>query len=113
MEGNDMSTEDRKSEIGKGSAEAGHSGASNAAGQVSRRDFLRLGALAGTGALFGRFTQSTGDNAASFDIEKGVLEEATIADLQAAMESGQLTAVELTLRYLACIERIDKHGPGL
>src|SRR2546427_13279845 len=41
------------------------------------------------------------------------LEEATIADLQRRMASGQDTARSLVEKYLARIEAIDRHGPSL
>ena len=41
------------------------------------------------------------------------LEEATIADLQRRMESGQDTARSLVDKYLARIEAVDRHGPEL
>ncbi len=41
------------------------------------------------------------------------LEEVTIADLQAAMDSGQLTARRLVELYLERIEDIDKQGPKI
>ncbi len=41
------------------------------------------------------------------------LEEATIADLQAAMSSGRLTARRLTEMYLERIEALDRSGPAL
>lgn len=39
--------------------------------------------------------------------------EATIAELQARMAAGSLTAVELVRRYKARIEALDRNGPGL
>jgi amidase len=42
-----------------------------------------------------------------------VLQEATIADLAAAMAGGSLTAVTLTERYLDRIQRVDRRGPVL
>lgn len=42
-----------------------------------------------------------------------VLQEATIADLAAAMAGGRLTAVALAERYLDRIERLDRGGPTL
>ncbi|MEE8522303.1 MAG: amidase family protein [Thermoanaerobaculia bacterium] len=42
-----------------------------------------------------------------------VLEEATIADIHAAMEAGRLTARRLVESYLARIEACDKRGPSL
>jgi amidase len=41
------------------------------------------------------------------------LEEATIADLQTRMESGQDTARSLVEKYLARIEAVDRQGPAL
>ncbi|HLX59423.1 MAG TPA: amidase [Ktedonobacteraceae bacterium] len=41
------------------------------------------------------------------------LEEATIAQLQAAMNAGQFTAERLVELYLERIEAIDRHGPTL
>jgi amidase len=42
-----------------------------------------------------------------------VLQEATIADLAAAMSDGRLTAAALTGRYLDRIGRLDRTGPAL
>jgi amidase len=42
-----------------------------------------------------------------------VLQEATIAELAAAMAEGRLTSVALTERYLDRIERLDRRGPAL
>jgi amidase len=50
----------------------------------------------------------TGEAPAVFD-----LEEKTIADLQAAMENGSLTARSLAGMYLKRIEEIDRNGPTL
>jgi len=41
------------------------------------------------------------------------LNEATVAQLQAMMRSGELTSVELTRFYLRRIERLDQRGPGV
>jgi Asp-tRNA(Asn)/Glu-tRNA(Gln) amidotransferase A subunit family amidase len=41
------------------------------------------------------------------------VEEATIAQIHLAMESGELTALDLVDRYLARIEAYDKRGPAL
>ena len=80
---------------------------------VGRRGFLQLGALAGAGAAFagtagsGRAAQRDPDRApADFN-------EATIAQLQAAMASGKVSAVELTRFYLRRIEALDEQGPRL
>jgi len=42
-----------------------------------------------------------------------VLEEATIAEIHAAMEAGDLTARQLVEMYLERIEAYDKRGPAL
>ncbi len=41
------------------------------------------------------------------------VEEATIADLQAAMEAGRITAQRLVELYLARIEALDRQGPDI
>ncbi len=41
------------------------------------------------------------------------LEEATIASLQERMQKGQDTARSIAEKYLARIDAIDRHGPGL
>jgi amidase len=41
------------------------------------------------------------------------LDEVTIGELQAGMMSGKYTARSITEKYLARIEEIDKHGPGI
>lgn len=41
------------------------------------------------------------------------IEEATIVQLQAALTSGQWTAVDLVHKYLARIQQIDKSGPSV
>ncbi|HYW24451.1 MAG TPA: amidase [Terriglobales bacterium] len=48
------------------------------------------------------------------EIAEGLaLQEATVADLAAAMTDGRLTAVALAERYLDRIERLDRRGPSL
>ena len=43
----------------------------------------------------------------------GRIEEATISQLQAALESGQLTAERLAELYIERIDALDRHGPRL
>ena len=66
---------------------------------MDRRDFLSTGLLAGAGALLGAkvYGQRAMRN----------FEEATVAELQAAMQRGQLTSESLTKWYLARIRMID------
>src|SRR6516225_7467153 len=48
------------------------------------------------------------------EIAEGLpLLEAGVAELQAAMAAGRLTAEALVDRYLDRIERLDRRGPGL
>src|SRR5437773_956611 len=61
--------------------------------------------LAGAGMVSSALQTAS---ARSFD-----LEEATIADLQRRMESGQDTARSLVEKYLARIDAIDRQGPAL
>ena len=79
-------------------------------GEVSRRTFLQWGALAAAGSSLAGIPASTalakGLRSPSLD-----LEEVTIAELQAAMASGQITARQLAEMYLDRIQAIDKHGP--
>ena len=51
--------------------------------------------------------------AARSDAARFRLEEATIASIHEAMESGELTARQLVERYLERIEAYDKKGPAL
>jgi amidase len=84
------------------------------AGDVSRRAFLRLGALAGAGASVGGLWKTPAEAAAAAAaaaVAPSDLEEATIAELQAAMQSGDLSAVELVDFYIRRIETLDQRGP--
>jgi amidase len=85
---------------------------------VSRRDLLRGGAAAavaaaaggGTGWASGSASSGTG---AAVALPAFELEEATLADLQAAMNSGHHTAISLVEAYLTRIEAVDRAGPTL
>ncbi len=68
---------------------------------IDRREFLQKSALAGTTVIIG--TSMVSGHAADLN-----LEEATVAGLQASMESGQTTARKITEGYLARIADIDK-----
>ncbi len=80
----------------------------------SRRDFLRLGAVAGAGVpLAGLIGESA---VKALDLprlsDKAVqIEEATIAGLQAAMTRGGLSSQDLVNMYLERISAIDESGP--
>ncbi len=86
---------------------------------VPRRDFLKWSALAGTGAsiagslaapaIVRAENRDQGDVPTEFN-------EATVAQLQAAMASREISSAELTRFYLARIQALDKDdqdGPGV
>ncbi len=78
---------------------------------VDRRDFLRAsaaGALAAATSVWEPLPEAAAGPTAPFD-----LEEATLADLQARMETGALTARALVERYLQRIASLDRQGPAL
>src|SRR5687768_13962926 len=79
---------------------------------ISRRALLRTGALVAAAASLGGFGRRSAARAADPSVALSV-EEATIADLQAAMASGRLTAVDLVDVYVSRIQAIDWNGPKL
>ena len=79
--------------------------------EYNRREFLRLGALAGAGALMPNSGNVSVKRAAVAPPSR--IEEMTIAEMQAAMAAGRLTALALVNQYLGRIEAIDSHGPEL
>ena len=83
---------------------------------LSRRALIQLGAVAGAGASLGGTALQGSPARASVARRNGPheeLEEATIAELQQLMESGELSAVDLVDMYLDRIESIDVEGPAL
>ncbi|HVS60571.1 MAG TPA: amidase family protein, partial [Gemmatimonadaceae bacterium] len=89
---------------------------------MDRRDFVRLGALAGTLALRGRppgaeslavETASAQARENGLSIAPFALDEATLADLQSAMASGRMTPHSITQQYLDRIHALDRTGPTL
>jgi amidase len=79
---------------------------------LNRRKFMQLTALAGAGASLAAATTAQAAQPAPTSAPKR-FNEATIADLQAAMASKRLSSVELTTFYLNRILAIDQRGPGL
>jgi amidase len=79
----------------------------------NRRDFLRIGAAAGAGATLASAPEVVHGAQVQTEAAPATFNEATIAQLQAAMASRQLTAVELTTFYLNRIQAIDERGPHL
>src|SRR3954449_11019857 len=88
---------------------------------MDRRDFVRLGAIAGAAVVGGRpaLGQSLQASVAApdakrrFDIPPFELEETTIADLEGAMAAGRMTARSITQAYLDRIAELDRKGPTL
>ena len=89
---------------------------------MDRRDFVRLGAVAGTLALRGKPLPAESIAAGPaearlrenrFSIAPFALDEATLADLQSAMASGRMTAHSVTQQYLDRIHALDRTGPML
>ena len=79
---------------------------------IDRRTFLQLGAAAGAGASLLGWATKAGAEAADAarealqgDIE---VEEHTIAEMQAKMESGELTSRRLVHNYLRRIQHVDE-----
>lgn len=89
---------------------------------MDRRDFVRLGAIAGAVAIRGKPLSGQalmGESVYAppaprrFAIPPFELEETTIADLQAGMQSGKFTARSITQLYLDRIAELDRKGPTL
>ena len=79
---------------------------------MSRRRFLRGGAAAAATASLASLPVTSRAEAQGFlDSRSDDLLEVTIAELQARMAAGTLTALELVKHYKARIEAIDRHGP--
>ena len=90
-------------------------GEAKTSGEVSRRDLLRLGAIAGAGVplagLLGGGEAARAQGAPALGEAAVQIEEATIAGLQAAMTRGGTTSLDLVNAYLERIASIDDSGP--
>src|SRR5271156_3749625 len=85
-------------------------------GSLPRRHFLQTSVLAGVSAAAMPMLAGARDVACPAqppEIKPFELDEITIADLQAGLASGKLTARSITEKYLARIEEIDKQGPAI
>src|ERR1700674_2975456 len=89
---------------------------------MDRRNFVRLGAVAGGTLALGkrlaagvitREEQQPLVATNRFRIAPFALEETTVADLQAGMASGRMTARSITQQYLDRIHALDRTGPTL
>src|SRR2546422_3104441 len=76
--------------------------------ELSRRNFLQLGALAGAASLTGARPVRSPRAEIS---PQGDLTAATVAELQAAMTAGQVTSISLVNVYLQRIATLDQSGP--
>ncbi|MFL6214074.1 MAG: amidase [Blastocatellia bacterium] len=80
----------------------------------SRRQFLKLstcaGALAVANPSLGGSAEAAG---VAYQARPFEFEEATVADLQSAMQSGKHTARSIAESYLARIDEIDKRGAAV
>ena len=90
---------------------------------MDRRDFVRLGAIAGAMAVRGKplAAEALTDREASealragrrFSVAPFELEEATLSELQAGMAAGRMTARSITQLYLDRITALNLNGPAL
>jgi amidase len=90
---------------------------------MDRRDFVRMSAMAGAMAVSGKplAAETSSERKAvdipgtkrRFTVAPFALEEATIADLQAGMAAGRMTARSITQQYLDRIAELDRKGPTL
>ena len=78
---------------------------------ITRRDFLNGAVLASGGLLTAASPADVLRNLATTKTFR--LEEATIADVQAAYKSGATTATQLVQAYLERIQGYDQKGPKL
>lgn len=85
----------------------------SACGKIRRRTLLQWSALATVGPAVSGLATVSATTAASTEARDLVLEEATIAELQAAMAVGRLSAHRLVETYLERINAIDRHGPTI
>ena len=82
--------------------------------RVNRRKFLRAGLLGGLGLVAApKLARINFAAVSSAQTRKFDWEELTIADAQAAMRSGRVSARRLTEMYLERIGKIDRGGPAL
>jgi amidase len=83
----------------------------NSSEEVSRRTFLRLGAVAGAGGLLGATAAGAEEGEGVVSAPATQIEEATIAELQRDMTQGRLNALTLVNLYIQRIETLDQRGP--
>jgi len=81
---------------------------------MKRRNFIRNSSLAGVAISASGFTASHAIiDKNKFDVDDIDFAEITIDELQQKMQTGALTSVDITKKYLARIQSIDKSGAYL
>jgi amidase len=101
------------------SHEADHENADheNAArvGDVSRRRFLQVagGVVVGNALSGQRFASAQSERTQMKVDFDGDVATATITQLQAGMEEGELTCLSITQACLRCIDELDRRGPAI
>lgn len=82
---------------------------------MDRRRFLHSTLLTGAASALGPALGAVTEGSPAPSIPAFDLEETTVTDLQAAMQSGKLTARSIAEKYLARIAAVDKakHGPAI
>ena len=80
---------------------------------ISRRDLLRIGAAAAATPALSTLMAGARATTALAASPSAEIEEITIAQIQAAMTAGSLSARSLTQKYLARINALDRNGPRL
>src|SRR5260370_21882214 len=79
---------------------------------ISRRQLFQIGATAAATATLASMPATVlAKNQGFLDSDPDGLVEVTIAELQARMTKGKLTAQGLVKQYKARIEAIDRNGP--
>lgn len=82
--------------------------------ELDRRRFLTYAAVGAAATLALPLVGSHAEaQTQSPEVPPFELEEATLGDMQAAIDSGRHTSVSLTQAYLARIEAVDKGGPAV
>lgn len=85
------------------------------AGRLSRRSFLRLGAVTATAGATMSVSGAVAAQSAAFQADRfgGDVIEASITALQALMSSRKMTAREIVLQYIDRINALDQAGPQI
>jgi amidase len=80
---------------------------------TTRRNFLKAGVVSGVAGALAPIGCNDSPARPAKDVPTFELDEITVAELQAGMQSGKFTARGLAEKYLARIEAIDRGGPAL